>query len=140
MRDDPRIKRVLKRYRKDEKFSDAAMDVSALGVSELLRAVRSDDIDFLTTPKQLDDCGVAHLSQVMGLEFTPEQFDYFLHSYVRDECASEFFADPSVTSRPAPETPPSTIPLPNGMRWCSVRPKDGKEHFEAYEFDETKEV
>src|ERR1700704_111436 len=103
MQDDPRIKRVLKRYRKDEKFSDASMDVSALGVAELLRACRSQDVNYLTAPKELDECAVAHLSQVMGLEFDRDQFDYFLHSYVRSECKSDFFADQSVTSKPAPE-------------------------------------
>ena len=141
MHDDPRIKRVLKRYCKEEKFSDASMDVSALGVVELLRAFRSNDADYLTAPKELDGHAVAHLSRVMGIEFDPDQFDYFLHSYVREECISEFFADPAVTSKPAPEGgPPSKIPLPKGMRWCSVPPKDGKEHYEAYEFDETKEI
>jgi hypothetical protein len=140
MHDDPRIKRVLKRYRKDEQFSDASMDVSALGLTVLLQACRSDDADYLTAPKELDDYAVAHLSDVMGIEFNRDQFDYFLHSYVRQECASEFFADPLVTSKPAPESgPPIKIPLPKGMHWCSVRPKDGKEHYEAYEFDETKE-
>lgn len=114
------------------------MDVTSLGLAELLRVCGSDDADYLTSPKELDDRAVAYLSRVMGIDFDRGEFDYFLHSYVREECASEFFADPDVTSMPAPERPSSKIPLPKGMRWCSVRPKDGKEHFEAYEFDETK--
>ena len=45
----------------------------------------------------------------------------------------------SVTSKPPPEFgPPPKIPLPEGMRWVSVRPKDGLEHYEAYEADEAK--
>jgi hypothetical protein len=139
--DDPRIKRVLKRYRKDDKFSDASMDVTALGLAELLQAVRSEDADYLTAPKELDDDAVAHLSRVMGIEFDRDQFDYYLHSYVRQEFLSEFSADTSIASRPAPEGgPPDKIPRPRGTRWCSVRPKDGQEHYEAYEFDETKEA
>ena len=74
----------------------------------------------------------------MGTEFDRNEFDYFLHSYVRSECVPDFFADPLVTSKPAPEDgPPAKIPLAKGMRWCSVRPKDGKEQYEAYEFDES---
>ena len=83
MHDDPHIKRVLKRYRKEEKLSDASMDVTALGLAELLRACGSDDADYLTAPKELGDFAVAHLARVMGIEFDRGQFDYFLHSYVR---------------------------------------------------------
>lgn len=133
MLDDPRIKRVLKRYPKDEPFFDAAMDLSRLGDAELLRACRCQNVDSFATPKELDDYATAHLGQALGIELDRVHFDYFIHSYVRSECVSDFFTDPSVTSKPPPEYgPPSKTPLPKGMEWYAVRPKDGREHYEAY--------
>ena len=141
MLDDSRIKRVLKRYPKSDQFSDASMDVSAYGDAALLEACRCHHIDDLTAPRELDDYALAHFAQRMGIEFDISQFDYFIHSYVRSEFFETYYDAPTVTSKPAPEGgPPTKIPLAKGMRWCSVRPKDGKEHYEAYEFDETKEV
>jgi hypothetical protein len=98
MRDDPRNKRVLDRYRKEKQFLDASMDVSSLGIAELLRACRSDDPDYLTTPRELDAYAGAHPSGVMGIEFKPDLFGYVLHSNVRAECALELSTDPDVTS------------------------------------------
>ena len=139
MLDDPRIKRILKRYPKSDKFSDVFMDVTSLGVIELMQACCCSEVSSLDAPKELDDQGLAHLASRMGIEFDRSQFDYFLHSYVRSEFFPSYYEDPSVTSKPAPEFgPPPKIPVPEGMRWVSVRPKDGKEHYEAYEIDESK--
>ena len=54
MPDDPHIKRVLKRYRKGEQFSDASMELTNLGVDELLRACRRAEASALSVPKELD--------------------------------------------------------------------------------------
>jgi hypothetical protein len=139
MLDDPRIKRILKRYPKGDKFSDVFMDVTSLGDAELLQACRCNDPCDLDTPKELDDLALSHLSRRMGIEFDRGRFDYFMHSYVRSEFFPSYYEDASVTSKPPPEFgPPPKIPLPSGMRWVSVRPKDGQEHYEAYEIDESK--
>jgi hypothetical protein len=137
MLDDPRIKRVLKRYKKDGKLSDSIMDVTSLGVAELLLACRCAEARSLDAPRELDDHALAYLARRMGLEFDRSQFDFFLHSYVRAEFCPAYYDDASVTSKPAPESgPPSKIPIPKGMRWVSVRPKDGREDYEAYGIDE----
>jgi len=138
MLDDPRIKRVLKRYAKEHQFSDASIDVSGYGDLALLEACRREDVDDLSRPIELDHHALSHFGQRMGIEFESALFDYFLHSYVRSECIDDYYDDPTVTSRPAPEDgPPSKIPLEKGLRWFAVRPKDGKEHFEAFECEES---
>jgi len=137
MLDDPRIKRVLKRYRKDDELSDGSMDVTSLGVAELLKACRHDEVRSLNSPIELDEQARAYLARRMGIEFDVGQFDYFLHAYVRTE--SVLHDDPTCLSYPAPESgPPAKIPLAEGKRWVSVRPKDGQEHYVAYEIGETK--
>jgi hypothetical protein len=139
MLDDPRIKRILKRYPKSDKFSDVFMDVTSLGVAELLQVCRCGEARCLDAPKELDDQALSYLARLMSIEFDRGQFDYFLHSYVRSEFFPSYYDDPSVTSKPPPEFgPPPKIPLPKGMHWVSVRPKDGQEHYEAYEIDESK--
>jgi hypothetical protein len=136
MFDDQRIKRVLKRYRKEEQFSDASMDVGSFGIAALMQACRCDDVNSLNAPKELDDHAVAHFANLMGIDFDHSQFDYFLHAYLRSEFLEAYRDDPSVASFPASEDgPPSKIPVPKGMRWCAVRPKDGKEHYLAVEID-----
>jgi len=139
MPDDPRIKRVLKRYQKNGKFSDASIDVTSLGVTKLLEACRGSNASFLDAPRELDDAALAWLAARLGIEFDRGQFDYYLHSYVRAEFLLSYYEDPSVTAKPPPESgPPTKIPLPKGMRWVSVRPKGGQENYEAYEIDESK--
>jgi hypothetical protein len=134
MLDDPRIKRVLKRYPKSDQFSDAAIDVSSYGDLALLEACSREHVDDLSRPIELDHHALAQFGQRMGIEFDSAQFDYFLHSYVRSECMDDYYDDSTVTSRPAPEGgPPSKIPCPEGAEWCAVRPKDGKEHFELFQ-------
>ena len=136
MLDDPRIKRVLKRYRKNEQFSDAQIDVSSLGDAHLLEALRCRDVYELTRPRELDHHALACFARHMGIEFDGGEFDYFLHSYVRSTFLDSYYKDPAVKSKPAPEGgPPAKIPLPAGTQWFSVRPKDGEEHYEAYDVD-----
>jgi hypothetical protein len=136
MTDDPRIKRVLKRYKKGEQFFDASIDITHLGLTTLLQACRCSGDDSLSAPRELGDYALAELARLTGMDFDRLNFDYYLHSYVRAEFLQDYYTDPSVTSKPAPENgPPGKIPLPRGMRWLAVRPKDGKEQFEAYEAD-----
>ena len=115
------------------------MDVTSLGVAELLLACRRGEAKSLDAPIELDDQALAYFARRLGIEFDRSQFDYFLHSYVRAEFSSSYYEDPSVTLKPPPESgPPPKIPLPKGMRWISVRPKDGKEQYEAHEIKESK--
>ena len=134
MLDDPRIKRVLKRYPKADQFSDASRDVSAYGDTALLEACGCRHVDDLSAPRELDDHALAFFAQRMGVEFDSSQFDYFLHSYVRSEFFETYYDDPTVTSFPMCEDgPPPKIPCPEGAEWCAVRPKDGREHFELFQ-------
>ena len=134
MSNDPRIKRVLKRYRKGDQFVDASVDVSDFEISGLLQACRCQDETALTLPKELDDESLALFAQYIGSDFDRRQFDYILHSYVRTEFVSSYYEDPSATSKPAPENGPhKKVPIPAGTQWVSVRPKDGQECYEAYE-------
>ncbi len=134
MLDDPRIKRVLKRYPKDGQFSDASIDVSNYGDAALLEACRCQHVDDMSGPIELDDHALAHFTQRLGIEFDRNQFDYYLHSYVRPEFFETYYDDPSATSFPMSEDGlPSNIPCPDGAEWCAVRPKDGKEHFELFQ-------
>jgi len=134
MRNDPRIKRLLKRYPKGEQFFDASIDVSHLELQEVLDACRCPDVAGLTLPKELDDHALSYFARVFGAAFDQAEFEYFLHSYVRTEFVSSYYDDPTVTSKPPPENgPPGKIPIPKGMRWASVRPRNGREHYEAYE-------
>jgi hypothetical protein len=94
MPDDSRIKRILKRYQKNGTFSDGIMDVTSLGVDELLQACRCAEVSSLDAPKELDDQALAHLARRMGIEFDRSQFDYFLHSYVRAEFCPADYNDP----------------------------------------------
>jgi len=111
MLDDPRIKRVLKRYPKDDQFSDASIDVSSYGDLALLEACRREHV---SGPIELDDHALAHFGQRMGIEFDRSQFDYFLHSYVRSEFFETYYDDPTLTSFPMCEDgPPEKIPRPD---------------------------
>jgi hypothetical protein len=133
---DARIKRVLKRYRKGNQFVDSSVDVSDVDTEYFLQAFGCTGEDSLVLPKELDESARTFLGERMRLEFDGSQFDYFLHSYVRAEFVPSYYEDPSVTYKPAPENgPPEKIPVPEGMRWVNVRPKEGKEHYEAYEIE-----
>lgn len=130
MNDDPRLKRVLKRYPKGENLADASIDVTALGLPLLQEALGSTADDPLMSPRELDDHAIAFFSTRLGADFDGRAFDFFLHVYVRKECDDAYFRDPSPRDQTAPpeEGPPAKL-LPKGMRWISVRPKDGKEQY-----------
>ena len=130
MPDDPRIKVVLKRYRKEEQYFDASMELIDVSVDLLRDACRYEKEDFSARPRELDGKAQAFLSTHIGMDFDEMLFDYFLHPYVRNEFVSTYYKDPSVKVRPTPESgPPTNMPLPAGMHWVAVRPKDGKEQF-----------
>ncbi|WP_243304901.1 MULTISPECIES: hypothetical protein [Geothrix] len=137
MKNDPRIVRLLKRYPKGEDFSDASIDVSHFDTEQLLKICQCQKDSDLSVPKELGEFALGHFGQAFGIEFDRSEFDYYLHSYVRTEFVSSYYSDPTVTSKPAPENgPPTKIPLPEGMQWFSVRPKEGREHYEAYEISQ----
>lgn len=133
---DPRIKRLLKRYQKEANLSDASIDVSAMELNELLRACGCQRESDLASPVRLDDRAISNFANALGMNFDRERFDYYLHSYVRTEFIESYFKDPTVTSKPAPEGPPAKIPIAEGFQWISARPQDGKEHWEAYKVSE----
>lgn len=138
---DPRIKRLLKRYRKGDNLVDASIDVSHIRLDELLAACSCGSDRDLVRPKELDDRALTFFSKALAERLDRSQFDFFLHSYVRTEFVPSYYSDPTVTSKPAPESgPPAKIPLPEGTRWVSVRPQDGQEHYEAYDIAESKEI
>ena len=130
MIDDPRLKRVLKRYGKSEEQFNASLDVTLLGLAQLRKALGCTEDDPLIAPHALDAQGASRLSRVLGIPLDTNEFDYFLHSYVRAECVAEYDADPTVGLLAPPEDGrPAKVPLPAGMRWLAVRPRDGKERF-----------
>lgn len=130
MSDDPRLKRVLKRYRKFEDHFDASLDVTRLGVAQLRRVLGCAEDEPFIAPHPLDVAGARRLAEVLGVPLDTDEFDFFLHSYVRTECVADYYADPTNRPRASPEDgPPAKIPLPKGTRWLAVRPRDGKEHY-----------
>ncbi len=130
MTDDPRLKRVLKRYRKLDDHADASMDVTALGIVQLRTLVGCAEDDPLIAPRALDALAAARFGAVLGVALDVHEFDFFLHCYVRTECVTDYYSDSTVRPLASPENgPPTKIPLPKGMRWLSVRPRDGKEHY-----------
>lgn len=133
MLDDPRVKRVLKRYPKHVQFSDASIDLSPYGDAFLLTALRCEDEHGLARPVELDEQAMSYFAQYTEIEFDRSEFDYFLHSYVRTEHHDDYFNDPNIIAYPAPEE--VKVPIEPGWRWIAVRPKDGKEHFEGFPVD-----
>jgi hypothetical protein len=134
MPDDPRIKVVLKRYRKGEEMPSDSIDFTGVPFALLGTACRYPGEDFLERPRELDREARAILTAQIGIDFDPATFDYFLHPYVRREFFSTYYDDPSIKIRPCSESgPPAKMPIPDGMEWVGVRPRDGKEHFVAIE-------
>ena len=128
--DDPRLKRVLKRYRKSEDRCDAALDVTRLGLGGLREALGCAEDDPLVAPHPIDAVAAQRLADGYGIPLDLGAFDFFLHTYVREECVSDYYADPTPWPLASPESgPPTKIPLPPGMRWVAVRPRDGREHY-----------
>jgi hypothetical protein len=126
--EDPRLKRVLKRYRKANDFPDASMDVTTLGMERLRWIAGSAAHDPLIGPVELDEAGAGRLSKMLGIPVESNDFDYILHTYIRTECVAEYYADETARPRASPENGPPMRPPP-GMRWQEARPRDGKEHY-----------
>jgi len=135
MSDDPRIKRVLKRYPKDSTTPDAAIELDGITTASLQAALGVGPEDPLFSPCELSWPAIEFFHDQLGIELDSGAFDYFLHTYVRRESVKEYYADksrPEFPGGPAPEGGPP-VPAPPGKRWYAVRPKDGKEHFEQWD-------
>jgi hypothetical protein len=130
--DDPRIKRVLKRYLKREEFSDAALELTGIAIEELQSMCRCSADDF-KTPRELDGYGLVNFTNRLGMSFDASKYDYFVHSYTRREFCSSDRVPPDGLYLPCEDGPPAKIPLAKGLRWVSSRPKDGKENYVGVE-------
>jgi hypothetical protein len=130
--EDPRIKRVLKRYLKGEEYSSDSMDVTGIGLENLQSACRCDS-DGFRLPKELDGYALVCLTGWMGINFDASEYDYFIHSYVKRECVSPEKPFLDGIDLPSEYGPPTKIPRPEGTRWVSVRPDpdDGTERWVA---------
>lgn len=132
MLDHPRIKIVLKRYPKDSRYFDAAIELSDIPVDRIREALRSSPDDRGVKPRLLDSYAINYFSQVWPNAFDSEAFDYFVHMYLRKEQdQTSQRPEDDAPSVPFEDGPPAAIPLPEGTRWVSVRP--GEEGFESYE-------
>jgi hypothetical protein len=130
--DDQRIKRVLKRYLKDGKFSDATMDLTGFAFEELQRLCHCTANDF-KTPRELDGYSLVNFTNRMGMSFDAGTYDYFIHSYARREFCTPDRVPPKGVDLPCEDGPPAKIPLAEGLRWVSARPKNGKENYVGVE-------
>lgn len=126
--DDPRIKRVLKRYLKNEEFSDATLELTGIGLQELQSLCRC-SAEHFNAPIELDGYGLVNFTNRLSMSFDASAYDYFIHSYVRREFCSSDRIPPKDLSVPCEDGPPANIPLEKGLRWVSARPKDGEEHY-----------
>jgi hypothetical protein len=130
--DDPRIKRVLKRYLKGAEYFDASLELTGISLEELQSMCRCSADDF-KAPRELDGYGLISFTNRMGMAFDASQYDYFVHSYVRREFCSPDRVPAAELNVPCEDGPPAKIPLPKGTHWVSVRPKDGQENYIAVE-------
>ena len=136
--DDPRIKRVLKRYLKGEEFSDACLALTGVSFDELQTFCRC-DADKFTRPPALDGYAMVCLNERLGFNYVANMrldasvYDYFIHSYLKREFANSR----NGIRLPNEDGPPEKIPRPEGTRWVSVRPKDGKETYVVVEDEKT---
>ena len=126
--DDPRAKRVLKRYPKNEQFSDAHLDLTGISLEALGTACRCAP-DKFWLPRELDDYAISCLAHWLKLEFDAGAYDYFIHSYARREACSAERVPPKDLPLPCEDGPPTRIPCDQGLRWVSARPEDGEEHY-----------
>jgi hypothetical protein len=130
--DDPRIKRVLKRYRKGEDFSESSFELKGVPLEQLQEAFALSPEDLLQSPREIDGYAGVCIGNMLQLNFDFSKFDYFLHTYIRNEFEETYRDNPTPGLIPAPESgPPQKIPRPKGTRWISVRPKDGQEQYIA---------
>jgi hypothetical protein len=130
--DDPRIKRVLKRYLKNEEFSDGMMDLTGIPFEELQTMCHCSAENF-RTPLELDGYSLVNFTNRMGISFDAGTYDYFVHSYARREFCSSDRTLPEGLDLPCEDGPPAKIPLDKGLRWASTRPKDGNENYVGVE-------
>ena len=123
---------VLKRYPKDSRYSDAAIDLSDMPIDRIREALRSSPDDTDVKPRLLDVYAIDCFSRVWPDAFDAKAFDYFVHLYRRKEQEqSSGSAEDDGPSVPSEDGPPAAIPRPEGTRWISVRP--GEDGFESYE-------
>ena len=132
--DDPRIKRVLKRYLKGEEFSDASLELTEVSLEKLASLCRCSADDF-KRPRELDGYGLVNFTNHMGMSFDGDKYDYFIHSYARREFCSSNRVPEEGLHAPCEDGPPAKIPLAEGLHWVSVRPnkEDGNESYVGVE-------
>jgi hypothetical protein len=126
--DDPRIKRVLRRYLKGEDFPEASLELTGITFEEL-QTMCCCSADGFKGPRELDGYGIVNFTNRMGMSFDASQYDYFVHSYARREFCSSDRAAPKGLDLPCEDGPPAKIPLAKGLHWVSARPQDGQETF-----------
>ena len=134
--DDPRVKRVLKRYLKTNQFSDASLELTGISLEELQTALRSSPNDNLVAPQELDEPSLAWLTKRMQMVFDAQTYDFFLHSYARREFCSDERVPEEDLRFSCEDGPPKRIPLEKGLKWVSVRPENGKESYIGIEDDQ----
>jgi hypothetical protein len=130
--DDPRIKRVLKRYLKSEEYSDATLELTGIGLDELQSMCRCSADDF-KAPRELDGYGLVNFTNRLGMSFDASTYDYIVHSYARREFCTPDRVPPKELKIPCEDGPPAKIPLAKGLHWVSTRPKDGRENYVGVE-------
>ena len=131
--DDPRVKRVLKRYLKGEQFSDASLELTGITLKELQTVFRCESDDDLIAPRELDEFALNWLTNRMQLAFDGKIYDFFLHSYARREFCSDERVPQEDLRFCCEDGPPKRIPLAKGLRWVSVRPENGQESYVGVE-------
>jgi hypothetical protein len=137
---DPRIKRVLKRYFKNDDFSDASLDLTGISFEEL-QSMCSCSADGFNKPRELDGLALVHFTNRLGMSFDASQYDYFVHSYARREFCTPGRSIPKDIKFPCEDGPHIKIPLPEGTHWVSARPdKEGLEQWIAVENNVGSEV
>ena len=103
--DDPRIKRVLKRYLTGEDFSDATMELSGISLEEIAAMCRCSSNDF-NAPRELDAYSLVNFENRMSMSFDSSKYDYFIHSYARREFCSADCVPPKDLNVPCEDGPP----------------------------------
>ena len=137
--DDPRIKRVLKRYLKNDEFSDASMDLTGISFEEL-QSMCSCSADGFNKPRELDGLALVHFTNRMGISFDASKYDYFVHFYARREFCSPD-RGPKGIGFPCEDGPHAKISLPEGTHWVSARPdKEGLEQWIGVEDNVSSEI
>jgi hypothetical protein len=121
--DDPRIKRVLKRYFKDNEFSDASLDLTGISLEEL-QSMCSCSADDFKKPRELDGLALVYFTNRLGMSFDASKYDYFVHSYTRREFCLPDRGVPKDIGLPCEDGPPTKIPLQQGLSWASTRPDE----------------